>query len=184
MMLGVFFKECFLISFKNSYSILLYVSVWHCATAWGGEDSSVLSYCNKLLFEQFESWVLVPLLTWCCDKHWRVTMHPNPLDFGDLWIVSLEDVQTVSINKFSTLAYPHEIVLRKVVDFLDPNMTIHSSSGHIALSLCYEHQRLWCSHMFPSSECVPQGVPNSSTLLSHMVSPKFSCSQLYRCAEG
>jgi hypothetical protein len=45
----------------------------------------------------------------------------------------------VSINKFSTLAYPDEIVLKKVVDFLDPNMMIHSSSGCIALSLCYEH---------------------------------------------
>ncbi len=59
----------------------MYVSVWHCATAWGEEDSSVLSYCNKLLFKQFESWVLVPLVTWCCNKHWRVTSDGHdPLD--------------------------------------------------------------------------------------------------------
>lgn len=162
-MANVLHKWCWECSLKNvsllhfkTHILYMYVSVWHCATAWGEKDSSVLSYCNKLLFKQFESWVLVPLMTWCCDKHWRVTMHRNPLNFGDLWIVSLEDVQTVIINKFSTLAYPHEIVLKKVVYFLDPNLMIHSSSSRIALSLCYEHQSMMFTHVPKFWMCSPR----------------------------
>jgi hypothetical protein len=62
-MLGVFFKECFLISFKNSYSILCICQFDIVQQHEVEEDSSVLSYCNKLLFKQFESWVLVPFVT-------------------------------------------------------------------------------------------------------------------------